>query len=170
MSSQVNKHSKSIPAITVLNHLKFYALHGPLKNIKTLKGSGIYTLAINAAIILHYILIYYASQIYLETYLKCLFLYACFNFLCYITFSFSFIYFLFPTSWSTAVTSRSRPGQIKDLKTLSKHSDSVYKMNPSKSSQGWLSQEAFYWESFLFPEVENRQIVALNEDQILQWV
>lgn len=74
-----------------------------------------------------------------------------FSFLCYITFSFSFIYFLFPTSWSTAVTSRSRPGQIKDHKTPSKHSDSVYKMDPSKCSQGWPSQEVFYFKRFLFP-------------------
>lgn len=45
----------------------------------------------------------------------------------------------------------SRPGQIKGHKTSCKHSDSLYKMDPSKSSQDWLSQEVFYLKSFLFP-------------------
>lgn len=45
----------------------------------------------------------------------------------------------------------SRPGQIKGHKTSCKHSDSLYKMDPSKSSQGWFSQEVFYLKSFLFP-------------------
>lgn len=61
-----------------------------------------------------------------------------------------FIYFLFPSNWSTAVTSRCRPGEIKDHKR-SKHSESVYRMDPRKSSQGWLSQEVFYFKRFLFP-------------------
>lgn len=127
-------------------------------------------MAIDIAIILYYILLCHASQIYVETYLKCLgFLYACFSFLCCIIFS-------FPSCFSSTFCSpatdplllQAGVGQVK-LRTTKE-------VNIQNLFTGWIQGKApkvdshkryFTSRDFFSPEAEHR---VLNENQILQAV